>query len=198
MASRYLATVRRATGMPSLDRSSAMRLSLSGASVHFVADELADLGADGGGGGAGAVGSSRPGWKRSSAIRNAARRVHVFAGGHARNRRFVHADGVGDVAQDHRPHVLLALFQERGLALDDAARHLQQGLVADFQALQQPARFLQLRAQLAWPAPRPSRLRVAFIDAHLRQAWRRSSPRSSRGPCGARIRPARQIPPRPR
>ncbi len=40
--------------------------------------------------------------------------------------------------------MLVAVFQERLLALDDRAGDLDERLVADFQALQQPAGFLKL------------------------------------------------------
>jgi hypothetical protein len=39
------------------------------------------------------------------------------------------------------------MLEEARLALHDAARHLDQGLVADLEAAHQPARLLQLGAQ---------------------------------------------------
>jgi hypothetical protein len=58
----------------------------------------------------------------------------------------VHFHGFGDILQNHRLHVFIAIFEEGGLALHDATRNFEQRIVADFQAADEPARFLQLRA----------------------------------------------------
>ena len=74
-------------------------------------------------------------------------RVHVLVGRDARDRRLVHPHGFGDVLEDHRLQVLVATLEECRLPLHDATRDFQQRFVADFQAANQPARFLQLGAQ---------------------------------------------------
>ena len=62
----------------------------------------------------------------------------------------------GDVLEDHRPHALLAMLEEGGLALDDAARHFHQRLVADFQALDSQRASCSCARMEECPAPRPS------------------------------------------
>ena len=56
---------------------------------------------------------------------------------------------LGDLAQGQRAHRLRAVLQEAALLPDDGAGDPQQGVGTGFQALDQPARFLQLRAQVA-------------------------------------------------
>src|SRR5256885_522153 len=136
-----------------------------GVRVLFL-DELADLGADGGGGGAGAVGAFDLAREEVAQLEDPARCVHVLAGGDARNRRLVHRDRFGDVLEDHRPHVLLALLEERRLALDDGAGDFHEGFVADLQALEQPARLLQLRAHARVAGVAPDEAGVALIEPH--------------------------------
>ena len=169
IASRYLATVRRATGMPSPESSSAMRPSLKGASgsssltslrilarmaVEEVPEPSAPLDLAG---------------EEIAQLEHAARRVHVLAGGDARDGGLVHVDRFGDVLEDHRPHVLIALLEKGGLALDDRAGDLDQRLVADLEALEQPARLLQLRAHARVAGVAADEAGVALIEAHARQ-----------------------------
>src|ERR1700730_11846036 len=136
----------------------------------LVLDELADLGADGGGGGAGTVGAFDLAGEEVAQLEHAARRVHVLAGSDARHRRLVHRDRFGDVLENHRPHVLLAVLEERRLALDDGAGDLHEGFVADLQALEQPARLLQLRAHAGVAGVAPDEAGVALIEPHT---WQR-------------------------
>ena len=75
----------------------------------------------------------------------------------------------GDVLEDHRPHAFLAVLEERGLALDDAACHFHEGFVADFQALEQPARFLQLGAHGRMSGAAAEHVGVTLVEAHARQ-----------------------------
>jgi hypothetical protein len=56
--------------------------------------------------------------------------VDVLVGGHARHRRFVHADVVGDVAQDERPQVGRALLEELALEPQDRLGHAHDGALA--------------------------------------------------------------------
>ena len=169
MASRYLATVRRATGMPSPESSSAMRPSLKGASgsssftslrilarmaVEEVPEPSSALDLAG---------------EEIAQLEHPARGVHVLAGGHARDGGFVHGDRFGDVLEDHRPHVLVALLEEGRLALDDRAGDLHERLVADLEALEQPARLLQLRAHGGVAGVAADEAGVTLIEAHARQ-----------------------------
>ncbi len=80
------------------------------------------------------------------------------------------ADGLGNVAQDHRLHGLVALLEERDLSLHDRARHLEQCLATNLQAADQPAGFLQLcpqRRVVLRPRHQPG---VALVDP---EAWNR-------------------------
>src|ERR1035437_3141832 len=52
---------------------------------------------------------------------------HVFVGGHARDRGFMHADGVGDDLEIERPQVLHALGEEGVLLAHDLAPHFENG-----------------------------------------------------------------------
>jgi hypothetical protein len=56
----------------------------------------------------------------------------------------VHLERLGDVAQNQRFHRLFAVLEEVTLDLDDARGHPQQGVVAALQALDEPARLLQV------------------------------------------------------
>ncbi len=102
--------------------------------------------------------------KEVAEFENAARRMHVFGGGDARNRRFVHFHGLGDVLQDERFHRFLAQFEKTRLPLHDAARHLDQGLVANLEAAHQPARLLQLSAQHGVVGGARNQVRVSVVD----------------------------------
>ena len=84
----------------------------------------------------------------------------------------MHRDRVGDVAQDHRLHRFLALFQERGLALHDRTGDLQQRLVADLEAAHQPAGLLQLGAQRRVVGGARHQARVGLVDAQSRHRGR--------------------------
>ena len=143
IASRYFATVRRATVMPSFGQHLRDLIVAERLLRVLAAHELADLRAHGRrrllAFLAGDVAR-----EEIAELEHAARRVHVFVGGDARDGRLVHLDGFGDVAQHHRPHVLFAVLEEFGLPLHDRERDLEQRLVADFQAANQPARLLEL------------------------------------------------------
>ena len=73
---------------------------------------------------------------------NAARAVQKLLRGNARDRRFMHLHGLGDIRQHHGFHKLFALLEERLLLADDAAGDLQQRFVAALQAFNQPLGFL--------------------------------------------------------
>ena len=78
------------------------------------------------------------------------------------------ADFAGDLAQGQRAQCLFAEFQEAGLHLEQAAHDLEQGLAAGLQALEQPARLLQLVAQVAGVAlaAMADHLLIAAVDRH--------------------------------
>ncbi len=82
----------------------------------------------------------------------------------------MHADGLGDVLQDHRSHVLIAMLEECHLPLNDGARDLDQRLVANLQALQQPARLLELRAHRGMARVAADQAGIAAIESHARQS----------------------------
>ena len=82
----------------------------------------------------------------------------------------MHAQCLGDIPQNQRLHVLVALLQKFPLTLDDAGGHLEQGLVAILQALEKPARLLQMVFQIGRIAVRaalPRQGRVSGVDAQL-------------------------------
>ena len=84
----------------------------------------------------------------------------------------MHADRSGDVLQDHRFHVLLTLGEELALTLDDRAGDLQEGVVADLEALEEPTRLLQLRTQqgmAAAPCTLADQAGVLVVDAQTGQ-----------------------------
>ena len=58
----------------------------------------------------------------------------------------MHFDGLSDVRQHHRFHKLFTLFKKSLLLFDNAAADAQKGVVAALQALDKPARFLQVAA----------------------------------------------------
>src|SRR5207249_9776463 len=86
----------------------------------------------------GAVGALDLAREEVAQLEHAARGVHVLAGGDARDSRLVHPDRFGDVLENHRPHVLLAVLEERRLPPDDRAGDLQKGFVAETDALKVP------------------------------------------------------------
>src|SRR4051794_35747198 len=66
--------------------------------------------------------------------------VDVLVGDHPADRRLVHADVLGHVAQHHRPQVLDAAVEELALLADDRRRHLVDRALALVEALDQPDR----------------------------------------------------------
>src|SRR3569833_3997022 len=129
----------------------------------LLLDEFLDLGAYGGRGGAGSVSPLDLAGKEIAELEHPPRGVHVLARGHARDGRLVHAHGCGNVLQDHRPHVLVPMLEERLLPLDDRAGDLDEGLMADLEALQKPARLLQLRPHGGVARVAPDEARVTII-----------------------------------
>ncbi len=97
-------------------------------------------------------------------------RVHVLVGRDAGDGRFVHLHGFGHVLENHRLHVFVAVLEERGLTLHDAAGHLEERLVADLQAADQPARFLQLSPEHGVIGGTADEARITLIHANARQA----------------------------
>ena len=84
---------------------------------------------------------------------NAARRGHVFLAGHARHRRFVQAEDVGDFTQDQWPHGDFAMLEELALAVDNGLRDAMDGIEALLDVLDQPTSLLQLGGHVAVAAP---------------------------------------------
>ena len=112
MSSRYLATVRRATWMPSpREHPGELRVAqrLAGSSSAISLRMLARIAVEE----MSCRPRPRPGWKRSSGTRTC-RAACACTCRRSRARSSIRAcDGLGDVAQDHRPHVFLALLEER-------------------------------------------------------------------------------------
>ena len=174
IASRYLATVRRAMSMPSpfsfstilsSDRTSAgASASISclmrwrTASEECASPSPADC--DRGG-------------EEILELEDAARRRHVLVRGDAGDRRFVHRDRIGDGLQVERPQVLDAMGEEPVLLAHDLLGHAQDGAGALVEALHQPVGGLQALEQVALVLVGARRLGheriVAAIDQHARQ-----------------------------
>ncbi|MNP13609.1 hypothetical protein D3C76_1058960 [compost metagenome] len=72
--------------------------------------------------------------------------MHVFLRGDPRNGRLVHAHRFGNVMQHQGLHRFVAMVEKTALMLDDLRGDLHQRFVAALQALDEPARFLQLVA----------------------------------------------------
>ena len=115
IASRYFATVRRATGTPVAFSVSARRASESGlrgfsASISCrIIAWMAVLEASP------PVPVSMPGSEERAQRDGSARRARVLAGDRARNRGFVQADFGGDFAQGQRTQSAVAKFEESRL-----------------------------------------------------------------------------------
>ena len=82
---------------------------------------------------------------------------HVFVGGDARDRRFVHADGVGDGLEIERAQMLDAVREERVLLAHDLGRDFEDGLGALIERADQPGRGLQAFGEIGLVACRSSR-----------------------------------------
>ena len=194
MDSRYFATVLRATLIPCSERISAILLSLMGwlgvsLSTSFlmieriaVAEQVVQLAIDA----QGRVGADRADsrGRAGAAIRrgnvagkeileleNSAWRQHVFVGSHARDGRFVHAHGLGDVMQHERFHGLGTVVEKGALAVHDRACDLEQGFVARVETLDEPARLLELVLQITIIGariPPVNHLLVMLVDAQFR------------------------------
>ena len=144
MASRYFATVRRATGIPddlsrsaSLASESGLRGFSSSIRRRIIA-WMAVLDASP------PPSVSMPEAKKAQRQR-AARCAHMLAGDRARHRRLVQAQFGGDLAQGQRTQRLFAELEETGLLQNQAAYHPQQGFTALLQA------FSSQRASCSWP-----------------------------------------------
>ena len=144
MASRYFATVRRAMSMPASRSFSTMVSSDNTSAGGFGVDQLLDAVAHRFGGMrlAAVRGRDRRGEKIFQ-LENAAAGRHVFVGGDARHRRFVHADGFGDGLEIERAQMLDAVGEERILLADDFVRDLEDGAGALVERAHQPGGALQ-------------------------------------------------------
>ena len=144
IASRYFATVRRAMSMPASRSCSTMVSSDSTSAAALGIDQLLDAVAHRFGRmRLAAVGRRDRGGEEIFQLEDAAAGRHVFVGGDARDRRFVHADRVGDGLQIERPQVLDAVREERVLLAHDLGRDLEDRLGALIERADQPGRGLQ-------------------------------------------------------
>ena len=106
-------------------------------------------------------------------LEDAAAGRHVFVGGDARNRQFVHADGVGDGLEIERTQMLDAVGEEGVLLAHDLGRHLEDGLGALIERADQPGRGLQAVGEIGLVLVALGGLGdvgvVALVDQHFRQ-----------------------------
>ena len=56
----------------------------------------------------------------------------------------MHLDGLGDIRQHHRFHILFTLLKERLLLFDNTAAYAEQRIISALQTFDQPSRFLQI------------------------------------------------------
>src|SRR3989344_474140 len=112
-----------------------------------------------------------------------ARRQHVLVGGDALDGGLVHAHALGDIVQHQRFHGLRAVIEESALAVHDGARDLEQGFIAGSEALDEPARLLELVLQVAVVGARVAAVDHLFILAvdaqsrrHVRVEFRAPHP----------------------
>ena len=164
IASRYLATVRRAMSMPASRSLSTMVSSDSTSSGALGVDQLLDAVAHRFGRMRfAAVGRRDRRGEEILQLEDAAAGRHVLVGGDARHRRFVHADGVGDGLEIERAQMLDAVGEEGVLLAHDLGRDLEDGLGALVERAHQPVRGLQafgeigLVARRSWRSWRPRR-----------------------------------------
>ncbi len=161
IASRYFATVRRAMSMPAARSISTIVSSDSTWSGALGVDQLPDAVAHRFGRMRfAAVGRRDRRGEEILQFEDAAAGRHVFVGGDARHRRFVHADGVGDGLEIERPQMLDAVGEERVLLAHDLGRHLEDGLGALVERADQPGRGLQAVGE------------IALVLVALRRPWR--------------------------
>src|SRR5687768_13981612 len=110
-------------------------------------------------------------------LEHALRRVHVLVRHHAADRRLVHADVVGDIAQYERTQVFDPVIEEVALEVDDAGRDLVNRLLPLLDRLDQPQRraelVLDVGARLVGVFGRPlvEQPPVHRADAQLRQSF---------------------------
>src|SRR5258705_3718789 len=115
-----------------------------GSLAVFRGDELLDQRADRRGGASAPCLRGDVTSKKILELENSAGRKHELLRRHARNRGFVQAQSICDLAQHQRPHPDLAVLEEVPLPVDDGLRHAQDGLEPLLDVLDQPARLLQL------------------------------------------------------
>lgn len=87
----------------------------------------------------------------------------------------MHLQGLGDIAQDQRLHGNLTMLEKPLLAHDDGLGDPQQGVVPAVQALQEPARLLQLIAHkraITRIGDLPHHARIEIVDANARRNLR--------------------------
>ena len=101
--------------------------------------------------------------------------MQILARGHAGYRGLVHLDLLGDIAQHQRTHGFGAEIEESSLCLDDGLGHLEHGFGTRLEALDQPAGFLQLAAQIVGvvAACLGNQARVVLVDREAGLAIRR-------------------------
>src|SRR5574338_1116133 len=103
-------------------------------------------------------------------LEDALRRVHVLRRRHARHRRLVHADVLGDVTQDERLEMRDALVEELALELQDRLGDLDDRALALLDRSDQPLRRAQLVLDVVLARVRVAhRVLVEAADLQLRQ-----------------------------
>jgi len=80
----------------------------------------------------------------------------------------MHADGFGDIMHDQRLHGFIAVLEKILLVLDDTGGYLEQGFVADFEAANQPARFLKLDLEGVIFSAATERSGIQIVDSEPR------------------------------
>ena len=197
MASRYLATVRRAISMPASRSFSTMVSSDKTSAGGFAVDQLFDAVPHRFGGVR--LAAMRRGDRRGEEIfqlEDAAAGRHIFVGGDAGHRRFVHADGFGDGFQIERAQMLDATGKKRILLAHDLVGDFEDGSSALIERTYEPRRALQTLGQIGFVgvAARGGRnfRIVALVDQDLRQRVGVEFDEPARRPApGARTRRAR-------
>ena len=138
-------------------------------------DQFLDQGADRRGRASAAMLCVDMAGEKAFQFKQAPGRVHVFAGGDARDGGFVQVQTLGDIAQHQRLHGFLAVFQEGSLSFDDATGDAQQRFAATLQTLDEPSGLLQMIFQrdiVGAAVGAADHVGVARVDAQPRQRIR--------------------------
>src|SRR6476661_1065852 len=156
IASRYLTTVRRATSKPLVfsrpAMASSLRISVSASISSLIPAFTASAAAPS----PSADATPEPKKYFSS---NSPRSQQIFVRRHPADRRFMHADRLGDLPQRHRLHCRYPALEEALLSLDDLRHRFDDRASALVQRFDQPVGALQAFAE---PCPRRLVLRAGL------------------------------------